>query len=125
MPGAVLVGLGFPCMASIIHCMPAGFMHIGGAPILFSSPGTHTHSFDPLTRIVMVPSAFNSATVACLVTCSGPESRALVIRGSSALSSMSCPLSPGVSSANHVQLARTVGLDRRARPLPYYVHDDQ
>ena len=27
--------------------------------------------------------------------------------------------SPCVSSANNVQLARTVGLDRRARPLPY------
>ena len=29
------------------------------------------------------------------------------------------PSSPCVSSANHVQLARTVGLDRRARPLLY------
>src|SRR3984885_13318725 len=65
-----------------------GFMHIGGSPILFSFPGVQTHSFVPLTRTVMVPSAAISATVASLVTCSGPERRALVILGSSALSVM-------------------------------------
>jgi transposase len=35
------------------------------------------------------------------------------------LGSLAAPSSPCVSSANHVQLARTVGLDRRARPLLY------
>src|SRR5260370_16840957 len=85
MPGAEFIGFGFPCMASIIHCIPMGFMHMGGRPILFSSPGVQTHSFVPLTKIVMVPSAAISATVAFWVTCSGPERRALVILGSSAL----------------------------------------
>src|ERR1700752_623612 len=66
-------------MASIIHCLPMGFMHIGGSPILFSFPGVQTHSFVPLTRTVRVRSAAISATVASLVTCSGPERRALVI----------------------------------------------
>ena len=33
--------------------------------------------------------------------------------------SLAAPSSPCVSSANHVQLARTVGLDRRARPVLY------
>ncbi len=33
--------------------------------------------------------------------------------------SLAAPSSPCVSSANHVQLARTVGRDRRARPLLY------
>jgi hypothetical protein len=28
-----------PCIASIIHRIPMGFMHIGGSPILFSFPG--------------------------------------------------------------------------------------
>jgi len=32
---------------------------------------------------------------------------------------LGCALISLVSSANHVQLARTVGLDRRARPLQY------
>src|ERR1700688_244001 len=71
-------------MASIIQRMPMGFMHIGGSPILFSSPGTQTHSFVPLTRTVMEPSRFSSAIVASLVTCSGPERRALLTLGSSA-----------------------------------------
>src|SRR5258708_5472484 len=87
-------------MASIIHCIPMGFMHIGGRPILFSSPGVQTHSFVPLTKIVMVPSAAISATVAFWVTCSGPERRALVILGSSALSIISWP--PGVGSLGSV-----------------------
>src|SRR6266542_4952478 len=39
--------------------------------------------------------------------------------------SLAAPSSPCVSSANHVQLARTVGLARRARPLLYKGHDDQ
>src|SRR5271154_2325217 len=66
-----------------------GFMHMGGSPILFSFPGVQTHSFVPWTRTVMVPSAAISATVASLVTCSGPERRALLTLGSSALSVMS------------------------------------
>src|ERR1700733_3964311 len=73
-------------MASIIHRIPMGFMHIGGTPILFSFPGVQTHSLVPLTRTVRVPSAAISATVASLVTCSGPARRALVILGSSPLS---------------------------------------
>lgn len=32
---------------------------------------------------------------------------------------LGCPPSPGGSAANHVHLARTVGLDRRARPRLY------
>jgi hypothetical protein len=36
-----------------------------------------------------------------------------------AFCSLAAPSSPCVSSANHVQLARTVRLDRRARPLLY------
>src|SRR5580704_12056359 len=85
-PGAVLVGLGFLSIASIIHCMPIGFMHIGGAPILFSSPGTQTHSFEPFASTIMLPSAAMSATVASFVTTSGPDRRALRILGSTALS---------------------------------------
>src|SRR5260370_9540012 len=100
MPGAEFVGLGFPCMASIIHCIPLGFMHMGWRPILSSSPRVQTHSFVPLTKIVMVPSAAISATVAFWVTCSGPERRALVILGSSALSVISWP--PGVGSLGTV-----------------------
>jgi hypothetical protein len=38
---------------------------------------------------------------------------------------LSCVLISCVFSANHVQLARTVGLERRARPLLYQGHDDQ
>src|SRR3984957_12307284 len=87
-------------MASIIHRIPMGFMHIGGSPILFSFPGVQTHSFVPLTKIVMVPLAAISATVLSLVTCSGPDRRALVILGSSALSVMSWP--PEVESLNSV-----------------------
>src|ERR1700735_1142077 len=85
-------------MASIIHRIPMGFMHIGGSPILFSFPGVQTHSLVPLTRTVIVPSAAISATVASLVTCSGPERRALIILGSSALSVIYWP--PGVGSSN-------------------------
>src|ERR1700733_769479 len=87
-------------MASIIHRIPIGFMHIGGTPILFSFPGVQTHSLAPLTRTVMVPSAAISATVASLVTCSGPARRALVILGSSPLSVMYCP--PGFGSSDAV-----------------------
>src|SRR3984893_16036302 len=100
MPGAVFVGFGFPCMASIIHRIPMGFIHIGGSPILFSFPGVQTHSFVPLTRTVIVPSTAISATVASLVTCSGPERRALVILGSSPLSVMYLP--PGFGSSDTV-----------------------
>src|ERR1700722_14160843 len=92
MPGAVLVGCGLPCMASIIHRIPIGFIHIGGSPILFSSPGVHTHSLVPLTSTVMAPPAPKMATVASLVTCAGPERRALLTLGSSALSVISWPL---------------------------------
>jgi hypothetical protein len=95
-PGAIFVGLGFPCMASIIHCMPIGFMHIGGAPILFSSPGVQTHSFDPFASMIMLPSAAISATVASLVTTSGPDRCALRILGSSALSAI-CESPPTAS----------------------------
>jgi hypothetical protein len=49
-PGAVFVGFGFLCMASIIHRIPMGFMHIGGSPILFSFPGVQTHSFVPFDQ---------------------------------------------------------------------------
>jgi hypothetical protein len=45
-----------------------GFKHIGGAPILFSSPGVQTHSFVPLTRTVMMPPGPSSAIVASLLT---------------------------------------------------------
>src|SRR5258708_30728821 len=103
-------------MASIIHCIPMGFMHIGGRPILFSSPGVQTHSFVPLTKIVMVPSAAISATVAFWVTCSGPERRALVILGFSALSVISRP--PGVGSFGTGSFlpapSKAVGPDRAA-----------
>src|ERR1700733_1060456 len=78
-------------MASSIHRMPIGFMHIGGAPTLFSSPGTQTHWLLPLTRTVMEPPLPSSETVASLVTCSGPDRRARVILGSSALSITSSP----------------------------------
>src|SRR5580700_11475547 len=77
-----------------------GFMHIGGSPILFSFPGVQTHPFVPLTGTVMVLSAAISATVASLVTCSGPERRALVILGSSPLSVIYWP--PEVSSLDTV-----------------------
>src|SRR5450432_2814620 len=77
-----------------------GFTHIGGSPILFSFPGVQTHSFVPLNRTVIVPSAAISATVASLVTCAGPERRALVILGSSARSAMF--RSPGVESMKAV-----------------------
>ena len=40
--------------------------HMGGRPILFSSPGVQTHSFVPLTKTIMAPSAEISATVAFL-----------------------------------------------------------
>src|ERR1700731_164018 len=87
-------------MASIIHRIPMGFMHIGGAPILFSFPGVQTHSLVPFTTTVIVPSAAISATVASLVTCSGPARRALVILGSSPLSVIYWP--PGVGSLDTV-----------------------
>src|SRR3984893_18401840 len=108
-PGAVFVGFGFPCMASIIHRIPMGFMHIGGSPILFSFPGVQTHSFVPLTKTIMVPSAAISATVAPLVTCSRPERRALLILGSSALSVMSWP--PEVESLNTVSFRLSAAIE--------------
>jgi hypothetical protein len=90
-----------------IHRIPIGFMHIGGSPILFSLPGTQTHSLVPLAKTVSVPSAPSSATVAFLVTCSGPESRALVIFGSCARSCICWPFVFAVRRSESVSFERT------------------
>jgi hypothetical protein len=87
--------------------IPIGFMHIGGSPILFSSPGTQTHSLVPLAKTVSVPSVPSSATVAFLVTCSGPESRALVILGSSAWSCTCWPFVFAVRRSGSVCFEKT------------------
>src|SRR3984885_996324 len=103
----------------IIQCGPMGMAGTSvGRRFLFSFPGVQTHSLVPLTRTVMVPSAAISATVASLVTCSGPERRALVILGSFPLSIMYWP--SGVGSLDAVSF-RTVSSivespDRQTEP---------
>src|SRR5271155_5172593 len=79
MPGAVLVGLGLCSAKSMNHCMDASSAHMAGSPTPVGSPGMQVNPLVPARRIVILPCASISATVAALATSGGAAESARAI----------------------------------------------